>query len=97
MSRFLVAAFGALLVLSVGCQRDGSARGTVRTRDAQMMSNDACQHCPGVQTLRADGTCPSCNKKMTSANMLSADACPHCEGVQAATADGKCAACEAKK
>ena len=98
MSRFLVAVLGALLVVSAGCQMSGEAEvGGGGRGGAQMMSTDACPHCQGAQTLKADGTCPKCGMNMSNAKMMSADACPHCTGIQTATADGKCAECEAKK
>lgn len=59
MVRFMsVLALGAMLAV-VGCKSDdGGAE--ARDSEAQMMSNDACPHCPGTQTANAQGKCPSC-------------------------------------
>ena len=68
MSKMLVAALGVVLMLGVGCQKDGGADDTdvtVRTeRTDTMQGADACAMCEGVQTARADGTCPQCGMKV---------------------------------
>lgn len=71
MKKLMVAALGAVLVVGFGCQKDhGSDRDvTVKTeRTDTMRGQDDCPHCPGVQTARADGTCPQCGMKVTTAN-----------------------------
>jgi hypothetical protein len=91
MSRFLVAAFAALLVVSVGvgCQnKSGDDSGAMKAS-----GKDVCAMCPGVQKANADGKCEICAAKAASAT--GADVCTHCPGVQTATADGKCPACGA--
>ena len=71
MSKMLVAALGAVLMLGVGCQKDSGADDTdvtVRTeRTDTMQGADACAMCEGVQTARADGTCPQCGMKVKAA------------------------------
>jgi hypothetical protein len=52
----------------VGCQKDKNGmhddgmHGS-SSSDPKMMKNDACPACPGMQTARADGTCPQCGGK----------------------------------
>jgi len=83
MNKLLMAVLGAVLFVGVGCQNDGSASSstsqttksttdggttTVKTeRTTTGQGEDDCPHCPGVQTARADGTCPMCNAKVRSA------------------------------
>ena len=78
MNKLLIAALGAVLFVGVGCQKDGGASEastssssdtmTVRTEGSSTMSGqDDCSHCPGVQTARADGTCPQCGMKVRTA------------------------------
>jgi uncharacterized lipoprotein NlpE involved in copper resistance len=96
MQKFLVAAFAALLFLSVGCQnKDGSD--SHHDDKAMKASMDACPHCPGKQTANADGTCPVCKMQVAKPASVSsaADVCTKCPGVQTATADGKCSGCDA--
>lgn len=103
MSRFLVAVLGALLMVGVGigCEKDKDD-GSSRSGDSMKASSaDACAHCPGVQKATADGKCPKCGMKVSSASSsgaamtAGADVCTHCPGTQTATADGKCSACGA--
>ena len=72
MSKMLVAALGAVLLVGVGCQNDrGSddADVTVRTeRTDTMRGADDCAMCEGVQTARADGTCPQCGMKVRTSS-----------------------------
>ena len=73
MGKLMIAALGAVLLVGVGCQNDhGSDTDhrdvTVRTeRTDTMRGQDDCPHCPGVQTARADGTCPQCGMKVKAA------------------------------
>ena len=79
MTKLLMAALCAVLFVAVGCQKDGGASSThttttgdgttstTTTRTDTMHGVDDCPHCPGVQTARADGTCPQCGMKVKSA------------------------------
>jgi len=108
MRRLLVAVLGAMVILSVGCQSNGGGGDKMSGKssgDAMKASADACPHCPGAQKATAEGKCPMCGMKVSSASSssssmsgagtsgASADACAMCPGVQTATADGKCPAC----
>ena len=72
MKKLLVAALGAVLLVGVGCQKDGGADDTdvsVRTESTRtdtMRGADDCSMCEGPQTARADGSCPMCNMKVRS-------------------------------
>ena len=82
MNKLLMAALGAVLFVAVGCQNDGGSSSTRTTRTMRddgttttrtertdtMRGEDDCTHCPGVQTARADGTCPQCGMKVKSAS-----------------------------
>ena len=76
MNKLLVAALGAVLLVGVGCQKDRSTDSdvngettTIRTESSGTMSGvDDCAMCEGVQTARADGTCPQCGMKLKTAN-----------------------------
>ena len=73
MSKMLVAALGAVLLVGVaGCQNDRGSDDTdvtVRTeRTDTMRGADDCAMCEGVQHARADGTCPQCGMKVKTAN-----------------------------
>ena len=103
MRRLLVAVLGTMVFLSVGCQSNGGDKASSKSSgDAMKASADACPHCPGAQKATAEGKCPMCGMKVSSASMstsgagtsgASADACQMCPGVQTASADGKCSAC----
>ena len=107
MRRLLVAVLCTMVFLSVGCQSDGGSdkASSKSSGDAMKASADACPHCPGVQKATADGKCPMCGMKASSASSshssgagasaasASGDACSHCAGMQTATAEGKCSAC----
>lgn len=81
MNKLLMAALCAVLFVAVGCQKDGGASSTnttkttntdgttstTTTRTDTMHGTDDCPHCPGVQTARADGTCPQCGMKVKTA------------------------------
>ena len=79
MNKLLMAALGAALMVAVGCQKDQKASTTTTTSDGDTMTvrtdstntargEDDCTHCPGVQTARADGTCPQCGMKVKTAS-----------------------------
>ena len=66
MKSFLLAAALAVSGLSLGCQdmnKDNSTTTTNKNPNT-MSTADACTHCDGVQTARADGTCPKCGMKV---------------------------------
>jgi hypothetical protein len=92
MRLFLCSMVCVAMLALVGCKNDGSG---TKSSNPQMMSNDACSHCPGVQTMTTDGKCPSCGMKVDkNAQMMSTDGCPKCPGVQTLSADGKCSMCQ---
>jgi hypothetical protein len=108
MRKLLVAVLGTMVFMAVGCQSDGGGdkMSSKSSGDAMKASADACPHCPGAQKATADGKCPMCGMKVSSASSshksggagasaasASGDACSHCAGVQTATAEGKCSAC----
>ena len=68
MSKLFVAALGVVLLVGVGCQKDGGAdvetTTTTTERSSTMQGADDCTHCAGVQTARADGTCPQCGMRV---------------------------------
>ena len=68
MSKMLIAALGAVLLVGVGCQKDHSADDadvTVKTESTGTARGaDDCAMCEGVQHARADGTCPQCGMKV---------------------------------
>jgi uncharacterized paraquat-inducible protein A len=71
MKKLMVAAMGAVLLLGVGCQQDRNADADVEVRTERtdtMRGADDCPMCEGVQTARADGTCPQCGMKLRTAN-----------------------------
>ena len=71
MSKMMIAALGAVLLVGVGCQNDRGSKDadvTVRTeRTDTMRGSDDCAMCEGSQTARADGTCPQCGMKVRTA------------------------------
>ena len=79
MNKLLMAALGAVLFVGMGCQNDGSSStsssdrmdrsssSASMSRSDTMSGQDDCTHCPGVQTARADGTCPQCGMKVKTA------------------------------
>jgi hypothetical protein len=74
MKKLLIAAMGAVLLVGVGCQKDAGANDadvTVKTDTSgtsTMRGADDCAMCEGVQTARADGTCPQCGMKVKTAS-----------------------------
>ncbi len=63
---------GLSLAGVVGCQSGGGSESrsstTQRSRSGDAKTSgataDACPMCPGVQTAKADGTCPKCGMKV---------------------------------
>lgn len=71
MSKLMIAALGAVLLVGVGCQKDRDMDGDMSMRSERtdtMRGADDCAMCPGVQTAKADGTCPDCGMKLKSAS-----------------------------
>lgn len=74
MSKLMIAALGAVLLVGVGCQKDRDRdmdHNNMNMRSERtdtMRGADDCSMCPGVQTAKADGTCPECGMKVKSAN-----------------------------
>ncbi len=72
MSKLLAVALSGLLFVTVGCQnKDDDMDDDMRMSGSSSASEsrtaggaDACPHCPGKQTAKADGTCSACNMKM---------------------------------
>ena len=67
MSKLLIAVVCGMLALAgAACQNrenddmssSGSSAGEVKA------AKDDCAHCTGVQTAKADGTCPMCGMKV---------------------------------
>jgi hypothetical protein len=65
MNKWLsVFAITAVIALA-GCKTSNGDEATAKKADDTMkMSTDACSHCPGVQTLSADGKCSACGMKV---------------------------------
>ena len=56
-----MALVGALcVVVNVGCNNKDKEGGP---STQPIKASDGCSHCAGVQTLKADGTCPQCGMK----------------------------------
>lgn len=72
MSKLLIVILSGMMFIAVGCKAEGeiddtdsSMSGTSsRTESSTAAGADACSHCPGKQTAKADGTCPMCNAKV---------------------------------
>jgi len=71
MRKVTIALFGLMLVGAVGCSKDENGKMHMpwdkKDKDmATTMSSakDDCPMCPGVQTAKADGTCPKCGMKV---------------------------------
>jgi hypothetical protein len=64
MKSLLVLAALALSAFSLGCQDMNKNDGNMDKNPKMMSSTDDCSHCPGNQTAKPDGTCPSCGMKV---------------------------------
>ena len=72
MSKLLVVVLSGLMFIVVGCKAEGeiddndsSMSGTSSASESSTAAGaDACSHCSGKQTAKADGTCPMCNMKV---------------------------------
>lgn len=58
MKRVLLAAFVVSSLCFVGCKSDDKDE---MSSEPKKMSIDACSHCPGEQTVTAEGKCSGCN------------------------------------
>jgi hypothetical protein len=54
----MFALVGALFIGMVGCSSNA------KKSSSDMSAVDDCPMCPGVQTAKADGTCPKCGMKV---------------------------------
>jgi hypothetical protein len=71
MRKALVLALMGMMSVAVvgGCAKDENGKWHMknpmeRSSTTQMSAKDDCPMCPGVQTARADGTCPKCGMKV---------------------------------
>ena len=72
MSKLLVVILSGVMFIAVGCKAEGevgdndsSMSGTSSASGSSTAAGaDACSHCEGKQTAKADGTCPMCNMKV---------------------------------
>lgn len=72
MSKLLIVALSGIMFVTVGCQnKDDEMNDDMRMSGSSTATEsrtaggaDACTHCPGKQTAKADGTCPMCNMKV---------------------------------
>ena len=62
MRKLLVVALGCMLFTGVGCQNQNDDMDRT-DKKSSMSAKDACDHCPGVQTAKSDGSCPMCGAK----------------------------------
>lgn len=63
MLKFALAALLAFASVGIsGCCEN--CKDTNRSDSQKMSSGDACPKCPGVQTMKADGTCSGCGMKV---------------------------------
>ena len=71
MRKVTVGLFGLMLVAAVGCSKDSDGKmhmpwdkKEATTQSSMSAAKDDCPMCPGVQTAKADGTCPKCGMKV---------------------------------
>ncbi|MGB7160482.1 MAG: hypothetical protein WBD40_20620 [Tepidisphaeraceae bacterium] len=67
MSKLLIVALFGLMFATVGCKNkdEETMTGTSSASESTMSAGaDACSHCAGVQTAKADGTCSACGGKV---------------------------------
>jgi len=58
-----MAVLAVTALLSVGCDMNKNKSDDMSGDQPKKMSTDACTHCAGNQTAKADGTCPQCGRK----------------------------------
>jgi hypothetical protein len=63
MSKWL-AVLAVTAFLAVGCDMNKNKSDDNMNGEPKKMSTDACTHCAGSQTAKADGTCPQCGWKV---------------------------------
>ena len=61
MQKLFIALVAAMLLSGVGCKSSSTSD---RNGSSMSAAKDDCPMCPGVQTARADGTCPKCGMKV---------------------------------
>jgi hypothetical protein len=63
-----VGAMSVALAGMIGCTKDANGKWhpmwDKNKSTTQMSAQDDCAMCPGVQTAKADGTCPKCGMKV---------------------------------
>jgi uncharacterized paraquat-inducible protein A len=73
MSKLLIVILSGMMFVAVGCKAeaevddtdDSTMSGTSsRTEGSTAAGADACTHCAGTQTAKADGTCSKCGMKV---------------------------------
>jgi hypothetical protein len=73
MSKLLVVILSGVMFVALGCKAEGEiddnddttmSGSSSRTDTSTAAGADACSHCAGKQTAKADGTCPVCNGKV---------------------------------
>lgn len=72
MSKLMIVALSGIMFVTVGCQNkdddmndDMNMSGTSSASETRTAGGaDACSHCEGKQTAKADGTCPVCSMKV---------------------------------
>ena len=68
MSKLLVVILSGMMFVAVGCKAEGEIDDNESTMSGSSSASetrtaggaDACSHCPGKQTAKADGSCPKC-------------------------------------
>ena len=68
MSKLLVVILSGMMFVAVGCKAEGEMGDNDSTMSGSSSASetrtaggaDACSHCPGKQTAKADGSCPKC-------------------------------------
>jgi hypothetical protein len=61
MQKRIVGVIASLLLVGIGCDKN---KACCATADKSAAMTDDCAMCPGVQTAKADGTCPKCGAKV---------------------------------
>jgi hypothetical protein len=64
MRMLLVALLGGIMFVGLGCKSNDNDMDHMDHHGSMSAAHDDCPHCPGVQTARADGTCPLCGAKV---------------------------------
>jgi len=71
MRKVTIALFGLMLIGAVGCTKDANGKmhpmwekKSTTQESMSASAHDDCPMCPGVQTAKADGTCPKCGMKV---------------------------------